>query len=70
MQVTVINHKLERSTITSATDAARMVGVRYITVLRWSYKSKSHQFNHFTIYFDTQVKKQPKGKHLKCYAYV
>ena len=60
MQVTVIDTKKNDSTICSATEAARIVGVCYLTVLRWSYDSKKKEFNHYTIYFNTKIVKQKK----------
>lgn len=69
MTVTVINKKNKRATVCCASQAARMVGVHYSTVLRWAYQSKAHEFNNFTLYFDTVIEKQQKGKHLKNYVY-
>lgn len=66
MKITVINNKTQKSTICSKKDAAKLVGVNSITILRWSYDNKIHQFNHFTLYFHTEIIKQkPRGSFSK-----
>lgn len=62
MQVTVIDNKTKKSTICSKRHAAKLVGVDPITILRWSYDSKIHEFNNYTVLFHTEIIKQkPRG---------
>ena len=59
--VAVINWKTGVSTHCSRSHAARMIGVTYMTILRWAKARKFERFNHFTILFRTQSIKQIKG---------
>jgi len=60
MTVTVIDEKRKRAIICSFAEAARTIGVCSKTISRWSIDRKSEHFNCFTIYFDTEIIKQPK----------
>lgn len=61
MQVTVIDNKTNESHVCSKSEAARMLGVRYETILRWSKKTNHiEQYNNFQVVFKTTIYKQPK----------
>jgi predicted site-specific integrase-resolvase len=63
MQVTVIDNKSGESHVCSKSEAARILGVCYKTMLRWSKKGTIEEYNQFNICFKTTVIKQPKGKY-------
>lgn len=65
MQITILDTKTGESHVCSKSEAARILGVRYETVLRWSKKlltNPNHieQFNNYTVSFKTTIHKQPK----------
>lgn len=65
MQITILDTKTGESHVCSKSEAARILGVCYETVLRWSKKLSTNpnhieQFNNYTISFKTTIYKQPK----------
>jgi transposase len=52
--ITVIDNKKTKSYNCTKTKAAKIIGVTYNTVLRWSKKTLKETYNHFDLYFDTE----------------
>ena len=59
MLVTVVNTSNNEVVTCSFTHAAKLIGVHYKTISRWSMNRKIEVFNHFKLYFDTKIVKQP-----------
>lgn len=59
MIVTVVDNVKKKSFVCSFTKAASIIGVCTKTISRWSIDRKSETYNNYTVYFDTQVIKQP-----------
>lgn len=59
MQVTVIDNTKIKAYTCSFTKAASIIGVCSKTISRWSIDRKFEHYNHFTVYFDTEIIKQP-----------
>lgn len=60
--ITVIDNKKNISIVCCKSDAARVIGVCRQTIYRWIIKGKAREeYNHYTIIFATEVKKQLKG---------
>jgi len=60
MQVAIIDNSNNRVLVCSFAEAARRVGVSTKTISRWSIDRKIERYNNYTIYFDTNIIKQPK----------
>lgn len=52
--ITVIDNNKEKAYNCTKTEAARIIGVCYKTVMRWSQRRRKEVYNHFVLYFDTE----------------
>lgn len=59
MIVTVVDNAKKKAFVCSFTKAASIIGVCTKTISRWSIDRKSETYNNYTIYYDTQIIKQP-----------
>jgi hypothetical protein len=51
--ITVIDNKKQKAYNCTKTEASRIIGVCYKTVLRWSKSKLKESYNNFDLFFDT-----------------